>query len=58
MSDNCEMCANYDYNYEADCYECAMQLDEDEMSDFLAHSTQNCPYFRLYDEYKIVRKQN
>ena len=35
-----------------------MQLDEDEMSDFLAHSTRNCPYFRLYDEYKIVRKQN
>ena len=58
MSDNCEMCANYDYNYESDCYECAIQLDEDEMSDFLAHSTQNCPYFKFYDEYKIVRKQN
>lgn len=58
MSDNCESCVNYDYNYEADCYECRMALDEDEMMSFLAGQFSNCPYFQLYDEYKIVRKQN
>ncbi len=58
MADNCEACVNYDYNYDSGCYECLMNLDEDEMLSFLSHSTENCPYFRLYDEYKIVRKQN
>ena len=58
MADNCESCVNYDYNYEDDCYDCLMQLDEDEMLQFLSGSFANCPYYRLYDEYKIVRKQN
>ncbi len=58
MADNCESCVNYDYNYDSGCYECLMNLDEDEMVNFLSHSTDNCPYFQLYDEYKIVRKQN
>lgn len=58
MADNCESCVNYDFNYDSGCYECLMDLDEDEMVNFLSHSTDNCPYFQLYDEYKIVRKQN
>ena len=35
-------------------YQC---LDEDEMERFLRSSLTDCPYFQLYDEYKIVRKQ-
>lgn len=58
MADQCEACVHYDYNYETDCYECLMELDEDEMLSFLAGRFENCPYFQLYDEYKIVRKQN
>ena len=33
-------------------------LDEDEMERFLRQSMDSCHYFQLYDEYKIVRKQN
>lgn len=58
MADSCESCVNFEFNYESDCYECAMNLDEDEMVNFLSSQTENCPYFQLYDEYKIVRKQN
>ncbi len=58
MADNCESCVNFEYNFETGCYECQMQLDEDEMVSFLTGNFQNCPYFSLYDEYKIVRKQN
>lgn len=58
MADPCESCVHFDYNYEADCYECGMELDEDEMLNFLSGRFDHCPYFELYDEYKIVRKQN
>lgn len=54
---NCEYCINYifdeDYNY----YICQINLDEDELVKFLSCSFNNCPYFRLGDEYQIVRKQ-
>ena len=33
-------------------------LDEDEMYKFLTDSFRDCPYYLLYDEYKIVAKQN
>ena len=54
---NCESCEFYDYDEEYDTYVCDMRLDEDEMSRFLAKDTQNCPYYRYYDEYKSVHKQ-
>jgi hypothetical protein len=55
--DNCECCINYLYNEEYDYYECQVNLDEDEMGKFLRNSFDDCPYFRLDDEYKTVRKQ-
>ena len=33
-------------------------FDEDEMEKFLTQNVSQCHYFQLYDEYKIVRKQN
>ncbi len=54
----CESCANYVYDEESDCMYCEIELDEDEMQKFLSSQTYNCPYFDLYDEYGIVRKQN
>ncbi len=57
MSKNCESCLNYCYDEDYDCYECQMSLDEDEMVRFLQDTFDNCPYFQLNDEYKIVRKQ-
>ena len=60
MSDcsNCESCAYYTYDDEIDCYICEINLDEDEMGKFIQGTYQDCHYFQLYDEYKIVRKQN
>lgn len=58
MKSNCENCSNYVYDSEDDCYYCEAELDEDEMSRFLTRRTSECPYFRFYDEYGIVRKQN
>ncbi len=54
---NCDCCINYIYDDEYECYTCQMNLDEDEMMRFLSKSIDDCPYFRLNDEYKIVRKQ-
>lgn len=54
---NCETCVNYVYDEDYECYICEQDLDEDEMGKFLSSSFDNCPYYRLDDEYKIVRHQ-
>lgn len=54
---NCEYCSNYIYDEEYDYYVCEVNLDEDEMARFVSCSFDNCPYFRMDDEYKIVQKQ-
>lgn len=54
---NCESCLNYEYDEEYECYICTMDLDEDEMGRFITNTFANCPYYRINDEYRIVRKQ-
>lgn len=54
---NCESCVNYVYDEEYECYNCEMNLDEDDMVKFLSASFDNCPYYRLDDEYQVVRHQ-
>ena len=54
---NCETCEFYDYDEELDAYVCDVNLDEDEMVNFLGSNTATCPYYRYYDEYKSVHKQ-
>lgn len=58
MQTSCDMCAHYAYDDTYGEYICEINLDEDEMGRFLSSSNYACPYFNLYDEYKIVRKQN
>ncbi len=58
MKDRCELCMNYMYDEEYDCYECAMDMDEDEIYSLYANKRSVCPYFRQGDDYTIVRKQN
>jgi len=55
---SCESCEFYDYDEESDQYVCFVNLDQDEMADFVGFNTGRCPYFRFYDEYKSVQKQN
>ena len=38
-------------------YVCDLNLDEDDMVRFLTGNTKGCPYYQLYDEYKVVRHQ-
>ena len=54
---NCDSCVYYIYDEEYDCCYCDINLDEDEMSRFMPGTFQNCPYFRLDDEYGVVRHQ-
>jgi len=54
---SCEMCVNYIYDEDYECYCCLVNLDEDEMYRFLSGTQRECPYFRLDDEYAVVRHQ-
>ena len=55
---NCESCVFYDYDDDYESYVCTMNLDQDELANFLMGHTRTCPYYRFYDEYKSVQKQN
>jgi hypothetical protein len=54
---NCDMCNNYIYDEDEECYVCDVDLDEDEMYRFLTGTNRACPYFRSGDEYLVVRHQ-
>ncbi len=54
----CEDCVYYDFDDDMDGYVCTVNLDEDEAVDFLQGRSNSCPYYRFYDEYKSVQKQN
>lgn len=54
---NCDTCSNYVYDEDYENYICEANLDEDEMAKFLSYNFNDCPYYSLDDEYKIVRKQ-
>lgn len=54
---NCDCCLNYAYDDDYECYVCEVNLDEDEMGQFMRNTFTNCPYFQFNDEYKVVRKQ-
>ena len=57
MASSCDMCAHYVYDEEDDFYECLVNMDEDDFARFVARGYDNCPYFQLDDEYRIVRHQ-
>jgi len=54
---SCEYCIYYQYNEDYECYECEINLDEDEMMRFLNDSHQSCSHFKYGDDYSIVKKQ-
>ena len=54
---SCDSCEFYEYDEMTDSYGCNLNLDEDDMVKFLQGCNTNCSFFRLYDEYGIVRKQ-
>lgn len=54
----CEDCLYYDTDDETGAYDCQLDLDEDDMVQFLNRNTASCPYYRYYDEHKSVQRQN
>lgn len=54
----CEDCVHFMYDDELDSEICDIDLDEDEYLRFITAKTDECPYYRMYDEYKSVQKQN
>ena len=58
MSNNCDYCMNYTYDEDMEMMVGAVELDQDEYARFVTGSVRSCPYFRMGDEYSVVRKQN
>ncbi|MBO4265547.1 MAG: hypothetical protein J5922_05665 [Clostridia bacterium] len=56
--DMCESCLYFDYDEESDSDVCTIDLDQDDMTEFLNKNTSSCPYYKYYDEYTSVRRQN
>ena len=55
----CEDCLYFDIiDEESGEMSCTVSLDEDEMLGFMLGRVNACPYYRQYDEYKSVQKQN
>lgn len=55
----CEECEYYDYDEDGSGERvCLADVDEDEMLSPMSLSRGGCPYFKFYDEYKTVRRQN
>ncbi len=57
MKSKCESCIYYLYEDAEEQYYCDVPLDEDEMHRFLTDQFADCPYYRLEDEYRTVRRQ-
>ena len=56
---NCATCEYYDYlDNENSDMGCTIDMDEDEMWHLRSDSHHSCPYYKQYDEYKSVRRQN
>ncbi len=54
----CEFCLNYEYDEDLAEEVCVIDMDEDEFYRIRQMGEQNCPFFRVDNEYKIVEKQN
>lgn len=54
---SCDMCVYNVYDEEYEEYYCQVNMDEDDMVRLMSSGYKECPYFQVYDEYKIVRKQ-
>ncbi len=58
MKPSCETCVHFEWDDEYEQDLCNLDLDEDEVYRFEQHRDVVCPYYRYYDEYKSVQKQN
>ena len=55
---SCDTCNNFEYDDELGDYICVMEMDEDDIYRLGDIESRGCPFYRVRDEYSIVRKQN
>lgn len=56
----CEDCMYLEYDEEMRMYICSVApiMDEDDYGKMAYSSNKKCPYYKIGDEYTLVRKQN
>ena len=54
----CESCVYFDFDEVYGDNVCTLSLDEDEEVKLRTEGSRYCRYYRKYDEYKSVQKQN
>lgn len=54
---NCEFCANYEYDEDDEAYYCVVDMDEDDMARYVSGRMRSCPFFQSEGEYAIVKHQ-
>ncbi|ADZ81895.1 DUF6472 family protein [Cellulosilyticum sp. ST5] len=56
----CEDCMHLEYDEATKEYVCSVApiMDEDDMARMSYYPSKRCPYYKIGDEYTIVRKQN
>ncbi len=58
MKDNqCDSCLYLAYDELVDEYYCSMNMDQDDLEKLISNRNTSCPYYRMGDEYTIVKKQ-
>ncbi|GMQ63933.1 MULTISPECIES: DUF6472 family protein [Vallitalea] len=53
----CDYCLYLTYDEETDDYYCSLSLEQDDVEKLSYSKYNGCPYFRMGDDYTIVRKQ-
>ena len=56
MESNCDSCEFFDWDDDMQENVCILNLDEDEY--YRMVSSSRCPFYKFYDEYKTVQRQN
>ncbi len=56
----CENCMYLEFDEEMREYVCSVGpiMDEDDYARMTYHRSRRCPYYKIGDEYDLVRKQN
>ncbi|MBO4635801.1 MAG: hypothetical protein J5685_01520 [Clostridiales bacterium] len=53
----CDTCMFNSYDEETGEYYCDVNVDEDEYARLESRKSKECPYYRNYDEYGVVKHQ-
>ena len=56
-ANQCDRCLYLAYDEVIDEYYCSMTLDQDDLEKLTYSRHKSCPYFRMGDEYTIVKRQ-